>query len=288
MQNHILNQKIKCIALDLDRTTLRTDGSLSERTKRTLEQAAQRGIEVVVVSGRPFDSLPESVLGIKGIRYAATSNGAAVYEIKNKRRLHGWTIAPEEVERILSCMENFFEKAVITYEVFVDGIAYAAEDYVASPMKYGIPARAVEYIRTTRKPVADILAFVNRHSEELDSMDIILKDHRMYRILEQELKTQIKHIYLTSSVEYRMEISHEDAGKASGLEYLLNLLNIRREETAAFGDGDNDADMLRFAGIGVAMKNATPLCIASADITGSSNDEDGVAEIIEEILLLRT
>lgn len=283
MQDPILNQKIKCIALDLDRTTLCTDGSLSGRTKRALERAIACGMEVVVVSGRPFDTLPESVLNIEGIRYAATSNGAAVYETRSGRRLHGWTIAAMDVEAVLRCMQAFFAEGKITYEVFVDGIAYAPAAYVAHPVDYGIPARAVAYTQTTRRPVPDILSFIRQHQAQLDSIDIILKDPAWYQTLEQRLSGQVKDIYLTSSVEYRIEISHKDAGKAAGLNYILEMLGIRKEETIAFGDGDNDADMLRFAGVGVAMKNATPSCIASADLVGGSNDEDGVAEIIEKI-----
>ena len=284
MQNHILNQKMKCIALDLDRTTLCTDGSLSERTKRTLNQAVKCGMEVVVVSGRPFDALPESVLKIEGIRYAATSNGAAVYAAQTGRRLHGWTIATMDVETVLCCMQEFFTGGRITYEVFVDGIAYVPADYVAHPMEYGIPVRAVKYTQSTRNPVPDIVSFIRQHQAELDSIDIILKNPEWYRTMEQKLKAQIKDIYLTSSVEYRIEISHKDAGKASGLKYILGMLGICPEETIAFGDGDNDADMLKFAGVGVAMKNATPRCIASADLVGGSNDEDGVAKIIEKML----
>ena len=70
--------KIKCIALDLDRTTLASDGHLSRENREALEEAIRAGIHVAVASGRSLDSLPEEIMDIPGIRYAITSNGAAV------------------------------------------------------------------------------------------------------------------------------------------------------------------------------------------------------------------
>ena len=76
--------RIRCIALDLDRTTLNSEGHLSERNRRAIERAISSGIQIAVASGRSLDSLPGEVLEIPGIRYAITSNGAAVYDLKGK------------------------------------------------------------------------------------------------------------------------------------------------------------------------------------------------------------
>ncbi len=70
--------KIKCIALDLDRTTLDSQGHLSEENRTVIESAVADGVHVVVASGRSLDSLPAEITDIKGIRYAITSNGAAL------------------------------------------------------------------------------------------------------------------------------------------------------------------------------------------------------------------
>ena len=69
---------VKLIALDLDRTTLTSDGHLSEANKRALNVAIKRGVHVCIASGRAFDTLPEEVLDVQGIEYAITSNGASV------------------------------------------------------------------------------------------------------------------------------------------------------------------------------------------------------------------
>ena len=76
--------KIKCIALDLDRTTLDSQGHLSEINRRAIESAVAAGLHVVVASGRALDSLPAGITEIRGIQYAITSNGAAVYDLRKE------------------------------------------------------------------------------------------------------------------------------------------------------------------------------------------------------------
>jgi len=278
--------KIRCIALDLDRTTLRTDGTMSARTREALLAAVDNGIEVLPVSGRPFASLPKSICCLSGIRYVAVSNGAAVYDEITGEKIGGWTIESSDVEAILQMTETAFYEGEVTYEVFINGIAWADQAYIKNPVAYGIPERAVAYTRKTRHPVVDICSFIRKHKTELESIDIMLKEPSVRKTLDQELRSAIPGIYTTSSVEYRLEISHKEASKASGLSLMLQKLGILPKETIAFGDGDNDADMLKFAGIGVAVKNATPDCLASADLVSESNDADGVAFIIEKVLCL--
>ena len=89
---------------------------------------------------------------------------------------------------------------------------------------------------------------------------------------------------MTSSMDRMLEISHRDAGKGSGLLYVLQQLELDKNSAIAFGDGDNDADMLEQAGVGVAMANAMPLCMEKADYISKSNDEYGVAEVLELLI----
>ena len=81
-----------------------------------------------------------------------------------------------------------------------------------------------------------------------------------------------------------MEISHREAGKHSGVRFVTELLGLSPEAVAAFGDGDNDADMLAYVGCGIAVANASPACLAAADLVTGHHDEDGVAQGIYQIL----
>ena len=286
-EKDVLNgKKISCIAFDLDRTLLRSDGSLSARTRQALELAAGRGIELAALSGRPFCALPDAVLSLSGLHYAAVSNGAAVYRIGSAakaERIHSRTLEKEDVLWILRGMQARFESGEISYEVFVEGVSYAPKEYLESLEAYGFSVQAAEYTRSTRSPVENIISFIETNAGQLDSLDIILKDSAGKMALSKSLSREMPGIYVTSSMAHRIEISHRDASKAEGLRYILQELDLPAAETLAFGDGDNDADMLRFAGIGAAVKNAAPECLAAADLVCGSNDEDGVAQVIEKI-----
>ena len=233
---------------------------------------------MIVASGRPVSSLPEEVVGIPGIRYAVTSNGAAVRDLETGEILREYKLTPKAAEEILKLTEGMD----VAYETFIAGIPYAQASYVADPVRYGAAATAVSYVRRTRKPVEDIRGFIRRHKEELDSIDVVIREGK--EALWKKLETQVEDIYVTSSVPQLLEISYKEAGKASGVRFLLDHLKIAREHLAAFGDGDNDSGMLRLAGVGVAVANAVPGCLAAADRITGSNDEDGVAAELERIL----
>lgn len=269
--------KIKCIALDLDGTTLNSQGRLSERTKRAIELALERQAHVVIASGRPLGSLPLEVTGIPGIRYAVTSNGAVVWDLKTGEILREFKLTPESVEAVLDMTASLD----IAYETFVRGIPYAQASYVKDPIRYGAPAGAVPYIQQTRRPVEDIESFIRLHKEELDSIDVVVREGK--RELWASIEEQIQEVYVTSSVPQLLEISYKEAGKASAMEFLLEYLGLEREALAAFGDGDNDKELLCLAGLGVAVGNAVPGCKAAADKISESNDDDGVAAELERI-----
>ena len=90
---------IKCIALDLDRTTLNAQGKLSKANEEAIRKAVAKGIYVCIASGRAFDTLPQDVVSIPGIEYAITSNGAAVYRIQDKQCLRSYVLTEQSVKR---------------------------------------------------------------------------------------------------------------------------------------------------------------------------------------------
>ena len=89
---------------------------------------------------------------------------------------------------------------------------------------------------------------------------------------------------MTTSVKQLLEITHKDGGKASGMRFLLERLGIEAGQLLAFGDGDNDKELLKMAGLGIAVENAVPGCKEAADEITLSNDDDGVAVVLEQLL----
>lgn len=271
---------IKCIALDLDSTTLNLESRLSSENRKALEYAISKGVQIVVASGRAFATLPEDILTVPGIEYAITSNGAAVYHLPTGKRLHSYNLTPQSVERLLELVAG----EPVVYEAFVNGFAYADADYVADPVKYGATSRSIHYLQTSRHPEPDIIAFIRQHIAELDSIDLVIADEAVKAHLWALLEKELPDVYITSSAKQWLEISHKDAGKHSGVRFVTEQLGISPNQAAAFGDGDNDADMLSLVGCGIAVANATPACMAAAKHVTKAHYEDGVAHGIYEIL----
>ena len=147
---------IRCIALDLDRTTLNSGGCLSERNRKAMEQAIESGIQIAVASGRSLDALPAEVLEIPG-------------------------------------------------EAFIDGKPYAEKDYVEDPVRFGAMPRSIPYIQGTREPVENMRHFIQRHEEELDCIDVVVKSEEYKRQLWKTLEKQVRHVYITSSVKQLLD-----------------------------------------------------------------------------------
>ncbi len=273
-------EKIKLAAFDLDGTLLNEEAGLSDYTKEIINRAMDCGMEIVIASGRAYHTLPDEVVNIKGIKYAISSNGAVIYDNETKERIKSCTLTPESIERLFVIMENYD----LPIEVFVDGEAHAEKDYAENAMKYGVPKRGAEYVKATRVPEEDIWSYIRSNINDIDSFDIICHSPDIRDEIADKVRAEVTEIYLTSSVPHLVEISYKDAGKASGLKYLSELLGVEREEIIAFGNADNDIDMLEFAGISVAVANASEGLIRIADIIADTNYNDGVAKVMSELL----
>lgn len=269
-----------CIALDLDGTTLDHQGNLSKENRKAIEYAISLGVHIIIASGRAFQSLPKSVTEIPGIEYAVTSNGASVCQVLTGEKLQNYMIEKKVIHKILELTQD----EEIVYEAFIDGHAYADIAYVNDPVRYGASPEAVEYVKGTRQFVEDMPAFMKAHAGELESMDIVVRNLELKKRICNKLECILDRIYLTSSVDQLVEIADKNAGKASGLRYLKEHLQIPREHMAAFGNADNDIDMIEYAGYGYAVENASDNCKRAADYIVRSNDQDGAAQGIYEFL----
>ncbi|MDD5829254.1 MAG: Cof-type HAD-IIB family hydrolase [Lachnospira sp.] len=276
--------KVRLIALDLDGTTLDSSKQVSEKNRNAIINAVKNGVHVCIASGRAFDTLPSVVTEIPGIEYAITSNGAAVYEIRDKKCLRSYKLTAESVKTILELTKDM----PVTYEAFIEGRAYAGSEYIHNPVKFGATKEAIHYIQTTRTLIDDITGFIRQHVNELDSMDIIVKDADMKEKVCDAIYKETQDVYITSSVKQLVEISYKDAGKKSGVKFLADRLGVSKEEIAAFGDAEKDKDMIEYAGYGIAVANASISLKEKADYITLSNDEDGIAYAFANILDIKS
>ena len=277
-----MEPKIKMIGLDLDGTLLTDKKELTGRTKAVIGEAIRRGIKVLVASGRPWMGVPEELRNFPGMRYALTSNGARIIDALDDRIIEEHLLSPELALKALAVCGKYDT----LQEVYFDGQGYAPADQMAHVEKYHRNPSMCEYMRKTRIPVSDIRALVEKENRGLDKVQALFADMDERESAWRELKAD-EGLELVGSLRYNIEINAAGVNKGTGLISLGRLLGIRREEIMAFGDGDNDIAMLKEAGVGVAMANAEEAVKAAADYITLSNEEEGVADAIEKLILNR-
>lgn len=271
---------VRLIASDLDGTLLRNDKSLSEETVEAIRKAGEQGILFVPSTGRAFEAVPQNVRELPGLEYVITSNGSAIYFLAQKRRIYECLVPPKAVDKLLEITmpEN------MTIEVFVKGVPYTDTEHVKDPVKYGATAFGIEYVKKTRHPVDNIREFVSENRELVDSFDFVCGDQMVLGKVREEIRNKIPGVYVTSSVSHLLEIGNAEAGKGKTLLHLLDILGISKEEAMAFGDADNDLDMIQSVKFGVAMGNASEHLKKAAYHITDSNEEDGVAKEIYRMI----
>lgn len=273
-----MNTKYKCIVADLDGTLLRSDKSLSQKTKSVIEELASRGIEFVPATGRSFYSMPKELLQIENINYAITSNGVSIYDVKRQTAIFTSCLPKEFVSGAIELLKDR-----VTFECYIRGKTHiGAKDLENKLIRSENPVR-LAYLKQTRQPEKDIIQFMQSNINQIEGIDISVEPCRKAEVL-QLIKERLPEVYITTSELNLLEISNADCGKHRGLERLCGMLNISPEEVIAFGDNNNDIEMLKAAGLGLAVANATEECKKAASRCIQSNDEDGVASAIMDIL----
>lgn len=270
---------IKLIALDLDGTLLAPDHyTVTERNLRALRAAAERGVWIVPTSGRVLDLMRHVIETLGHVRYAISSNGAAVEDLETGERLWDRSITPETTEDIIDIMSPYEIPLEVYHmnQVYVNGRTWTAEAYNQLPPEFS----ALRY--QTNVAVDDLRVALSGKTSEKINVDGIPAE------LSADLWRRVSGLgglTTTSSGPGNLEINRADANKGAALEFLSEKLGIAREEVMAFGDGDNDAQMLAWAGCSFAMANGSQKARETARRVAASNRMDGVALAVEEFLL---
>lgn len=275
-----MEHKIKMIGLDLDGTLLTDKKELTARTKAVISSALRRGIVVLVATGRPWMGIPEELRNFPGMRYALTSNGARIIDAQEERVIEEHLLSPELALQALEICGKYDT----LQEVYFDGQGYAPADKMAVVERYHRNPSMCEYMRKTRIPVDNIFKLVKEENRGLDKVQALFADMEERTQAWRELR-EVGGLELVGSLKYNIEINAAGVNKGTGLVNLGKMLGIKRGEIMAFGDGDNDIVMLKEVGIGVAMANAEAKVKEAADYITMSNEEDGVAEAIEKMVL---
>ena len=274
--------RIRMIALDLDRTTLKEDGSIPERTVRALNRAGEKGAQIVIATGRVLDALPASLSELEYVNYYICSNGAAVFRTGGAapELLYEKCLEPEAVET----MTAYVRDAGLMFESFTGGHAYIGRDYYDLVDRGLLMYRSRDYVISTRTPVDDIFAFTIDHKDRIENLNVFFptqEEKQSFR----PLLASIPDSTLTSSVPSNYELGGQGVSKGAALMFLMDREGIGRDSLMAAGDSPNDISMLKLAGISIAVSNAEESVKEVSTCVVSSNAEGGVGEAVERFVL---
>lgn len=273
--------RIRMIGLDMDGTLLTTEKELTEHTREVLREAIDRGVVVLPATGRPLAGIPEEVLKFPGVRYAVASNGARIVDLKESRVLYEDLVPYETGRRVLEICSRYDSML----EIYYDGVGYAEEEKLKHLDEYVPRLPMARYIASSRRPVADVRAMHEERKAPTDKLQALFRTTEECKKAWKEVEKEIPDIEITGALSNNIEVNAKGVNKGRGLMILGELLGIHREEIMAVGDGSNDIAMLREAGLGVAMENATEAVKAAADVVTLSNDQEGAAAAIEKYVL---
>ncbi len=267
---------IRLLAFDLDGTAILQHKYLSDGNRRALELAHRRGVELVPATGRMRTFLPPEITALPGVRYAITSNGAAVYDLTAEKPIRETLLSNEQARQVQAVLDEYD----LYIEYYWDGGAWT---------RAGNPERAVEHYRFpedkwhfifgkayTLAPSYAALLETGICPEKIN-LPYVPEPQRgeIWRRLE-----ELGGLRLTSSLPDNIEINHADAHKGAALAFLAERLGFSREELMAVGDNGNDVTMLEAAGLSFAVTDGDPAARAAATRITAAHDADGLAQAI--------
>ncbi|WP_068472837.1 Cof-type HAD-IIB family hydrolase [Saccharicrinis aurantiacus] len=263
----------KMLVLDLDDTLLRDDYSISERNKQCLMKAQEQGVFVVLASGRPTQAMMQYAEELELAKYSSyiiSYNGAIITDIKNGQSIFEQTLNKQEIHDLYDYSKNN-NLHILTYKN--NEILTETESEYIDVEK-----------NLTGMPINKVPSF-KAEVQEPAVKCILLEDPIKLKNIEPLLKADKTDLSVAISKPFFLEVMPKGIDKAASIQRLGERLNIKQEEIIAVGNAGNDLTMVEYAGLGVWVDNVTPELRDKGDAIVSSNNDDGVAEVVEQYIL---
>lgn len=242
-------KKIKLIALDMDGTLLTSEEKVTERTRKAIKQAMEKGVYVVISTGRWLTSCYPYAESLELDSYLVTSNGGEIWTME-KKLIERHTIEPEMMEKMWA-LGNQYEMGC--WMVATDSVWRGERPNDFNSHKW---------LK---------IGFDSHYPANLEKL---IQDLSYYDELE-----------LTNSQPQNLEVNPKGVHKGSALSKVCEKLGITMDEVMSAGDSLNDMKMIQQTGLGIAMGNAQEAIKKAADFETDTNDQDGVAKAIERFVL---
>lgn len=268
----------RLLAMDMDGTVLNSEKIVTPRTEQAIRTAIRAGYEVLFASGRGPSEMRRYLAQFPEMRYAIGLSGAAVFDLQRGESLVSVTIPRPLAEEIITTSEEVDAMVVVFAgpEVYVERKRREQLGYFGCDCF----AKLYDDCAVWVEDVADVL---KRDGDRIYKINLYCHTEADWKLAGEKLG----HLPVSyaQGIPNNYEISPQGVDKGAGLELLCRTLGIPVEESIAVGDEGNDLAMLRAAGLGVAMANASPAVKAAADVLTADCDHDGVADVIEKYLL---
>lgn len=285
----------KLVAIDLDGTMLNSYGVVTQNTKEVIKQIQEKGVEVIIASGRPIDSIKTIAKEIESKNYFISGNGAILYDIKKDEIIYENILKKSKILDIVKiCEENS-----IYYNI------YTEKEILAKSLNYNVLYYYKENLnkdeknKTHIKIVENLYKYLEERNEKVIKITICDNDKLIFNSILKKVKTieeievlEVSHMsrkMIRQGTEevpieyYYTEISAKNVDKWNTIEILAEKLNIKKEEIVAIGDNVNDEKMIQEAGLGIAMGQSSPKITEISNYVTSNNNDEGVANALKYV-----
>lgn len=263
---------IKMLVLDIDGTIIRKDFTYSQALKNTLEELKNEGVKVVIATGRMHDGAVPLARELGLDTPIVSYQGSMVRNFRhNDEILYSKRMSAQQAKKVI----DYFRKQGVHINAYSGDKLYVEQE--DDLIKEYINHRFVEYNVLESLDELDL--------SKLDKLLCIENDQeKMQKVVDDLSKMFAGELFIVKSMRHYCEVTHIDATKGKAIEFLCKYWNIDIKETMAIGDQDNDIEMVKTAGTGVAMGNATENLKAAADFVTKSVEEDGVVFAVEKFI----
>jgi Cof subfamily protein (haloacid dehalogenase superfamily) len=271
---------IKLLCIDMDGTLLNSDKQISERTLKAIKAASEKGVKIVICTGRVYTSADfySKLIGVKAPVIA--SNGAYIREKDKEEVIYRGLLGIDNCKKTLSVCKKYGLHAHYNTSntIFTEEIIYSSEYYTelnkTLPEGNKISIQLVENWENT----------FELYKDEILKCIVQDIDDNKVQAAKAELQ-EIESLTVVSSFDKNFEVMSKGVSKGRAVEILSEYYGILREEIMCIGDNDNDMSMIKFAGTGVAMGNGIESIKEIASFVTDTNDNHGVAKAIEKFIL---
>ncbi len=263
----------KLVVLDIDGTTVNSERKVTEKTREYIRKASEMGVRFILASGRAPSGIAPIAKEIELEKiggYILAFNGGTCIDCTDMSTLYENFIDKSYVEKVY----NFAEKHSIPLVTYKKNTLYTQSE-TTEYVKLEADINRLDILKTD--------AFVKDVNFDVPKFILTDKGEKIAKVID-EAKEEFSDLEVFTSEPFFLEVCPKGIHKATGIENIIKILGVKREEVIAVGDGLNDLTMVEYAGLGVAMGNAQQGLKDVADYITLTNDEDGVCHVIEKFI----